>query len=204
MRDDASTGMPSRYHDIIGVGDPVAAQSRCATDFSGNVWFTGPRSIIGGGRSSCVLIVSFARALIEPISFSALHITTRPCSLRLVGDTVSTVKPSGVDVAFRLSNIVPGKINDRFPSIDQNIVGCGYPVARHSNDASACASTLCADGRMTNFGSAVCVADMVRLYFSWVVFENFRCLRIWNKKYLFSDRELWQDAGGYVGFWAGD
>lgn len=153
MRCDETTGIPSRYQEIIGVGVPIAAHSKWATDFSGSVWLTGPRRIIGGGRSSCELIVSLARALIEPMAFNALQITTSPS--RFTGDMVNTVIPSGVDVALRLSSTAPGKINDLFPSIDQNTVGCGYPVARHSNEASDCTSTDCADGRITNFGSAV-------------------------------------------------
>lgn len=81
--------------------------------------------IIGGGRSSCELIDSFARALIEPTAFKALQITTNPLSERCTWLIVNTESPSMDEVAFRLPIAVPGKIIERFPSIDQNIVAFG-------------------------------------------------------------------------------
>lgn len=113
--------------------------------------------IIGGGRSSWVLIESLARALTDPTTFNALHITINPLSLPLAWLIVSTDNPSIDDVALKWPTVMPGKMIERLPSIDQNSVGFGKPVAWHSNDASPCASTACAVGRIMNFGSAILI-----------------------------------------------
>lgn len=154
IRFDANNGMPSRYQEIIGVGTPIATHSNRATDFTGSVWLTGPRIIIGGGRSSCVLMESLALALIDPTAFSALHTTTNPLSVRCTRLIVSTDRPSTDDVAFKLPRVVPGNIIDRLPSIDQNSVGRGNPFAWHSNEASPWWSAVCGVGFITNFGAA--------------------------------------------------
>ena len=83
--------------------------------------------IIGGGRSSCELIDNFARAFIEPTVFNALQITTNPLSERLTWLIVNTDSPSIDDDALRFPIDIPGNIIERFPSIDQKIVGRGLP-----------------------------------------------------------------------------
>lgn len=85
--------------------------------------------IIGGGRSSCVLIESFTRAFIDPTAFNALHITINPLSLSLAWLIVSTDNPSIDEVALKLPTDMPGKMIERLPSIDQNNVGFGKPLA---------------------------------------------------------------------------
>lgn len=124
-RDDCVTGIPSRYHDTTGVGVPIARHGKTAIDFNGSVWFEGPCRMIGGGRSSCVLMANTTRLLTLPTLFTALHTIILPESTRCTFDSERTLRPSGVRVISMLSYLEPGNINVRLPSIDQNNVGLG-------------------------------------------------------------------------------
>lgn len=111
--------------------------------------------IIGGGRSSWEEMVILARTLIEPTLLMALQTTISPLSLRDVFGMVSTESPSVVNVVSKRSNLFPGKMIERFPSMDQNSIGLGFPEDLHSKDASEVDSTVRGSGRITNAGGAV-------------------------------------------------
>lgn len=64
-----------------------------------------------------------------PTAFTALHMITIPLSERCTCVNVNTESPSTDDVALELPDVLPGKIIDRFPSIDQKSVGRGNPEA---------------------------------------------------------------------------
>jgi hypothetical protein len=76
MRSEDVTGRLSLYHEITGVGLPMASQDKNATELMGRVWLTGPRIMTGGGRSS--LEVTVRRVLVDadPAALTAEQIIT--------------------------------------------------------------------------------------------------------------------------------
>jgi len=149
------TGIPSRYHDIVGLGRPIALHCSVASDLMGSVWFTGPDIIIGGGRSSCESKLSWTLEVMLATSFIALHSMTRSLSVLWNLVRVRIEWPSSV---FRLWNRskggAPGNISVLLFLMVQKMVGFGLPVARHSKDVSAPSSTDLLAGRWMNFGGA--------------------------------------------------
>lgn len=151
----STSGMPSLYQAIVTMGPPIVLHGNVACDLIGSVWFAGPWTMIGGGRSSWVFIVSTTRVLVLPTPFTALQTIILPASVRWMFCIDISVRPSGVNVTSTRSCLKPGNMSVRFPSIDQNVVGFGNPTAWHSNIASLPNSTSCVLGRMVNVGGAV-------------------------------------------------
>lgn len=162
----STSGMPSLYQAIVTIGPPIVLHGSVAIDLIGSVWFAGPCTIIGGGRSSCVFIESTTRVLVLPTPFTALQTIILPASMRWMFCIDISVRPSGVSVTSTRSCLKPGNISVRFPSIDQNVVGFGNPFAWHSNIASLPNSTSWVFGRIENVGGAE------KVIYKWVINRN--------------------------------
>ena len=132
---------------MIGSGAPTAVQGKTAIDFIGNVWLEGPFVMIGGGRSSSDVTVSFPLTNELPAKFTAEQTIVFPLSFLFVSLIVSTVTPSSTVVAWYLPLDVPGNMIVLLPSTLQNIVGSGLPVAEHVNVAIVPVSTFTEFGR---------------------------------------------------------
>lgn len=82
---------------------------------------------------------------------------------------VRTLSPSGVKVDSNRLILFPGNITVRLPSIDQNIVGCGFPVDLHSNETSEGVSIVCGVGRIVKSGGAIIYFKIYFLNHIWLV-----------------------------------
>lgn len=134
---------------MIGSGVPIAVQGKTAIDFIGNVWLEGPFVMIGGGRSSSDVTLSFPLMKELPAKFTAAQTIVFPLSFLLVSFIVSTVSPPSTADAWYLPLDVPGIIIVLFPSMLQNIVGSGLPDEVQVKLATAPLSTF------TEFGLSI-------------------------------------------------
>lgn len=79
---------------MIGSGVPIAVQGKTAIDFIGNVWLEGPFVMIGGGRSSSDVTLSFPLTNELPAKLTAEQTIVFPVSFLFVSFIVSVVTPS--------------------------------------------------------------------------------------------------------------
>lgn len=148
---------------MIGSGVPIAVQGKTAIDFIGNVWLEGPFVMIGGGRSSSDVTVSFPLTNELPAKFTAEQTIVFPLSFLFVSLIVSAVTPLRTVDAWYLPRDVPGNIIVRLPSTLQKIVGSGLPNAEHVNVAIEPASMFTELGlRLIDGGSETNTSKFVK------------------------------------------